>query len=192
MTAPLYTKIFQSVEENMYNLGYGGKAKRKWFGDIAASASVKIGNIVPVSACLMNFTDNAYPTTHDLAFVAVFRQDQVAGISWPKSMTTQLHAYDQFSQASGFVELYFESPTITAGAVPAAAAIATTKFIHDIVHIFRGQFGVRVRVLWATEGSVPTIATVDGKDQIAETAVTYTEMGTFLPYGRIAAAGELS
>ena len=191
MTSPLFTKIFQSVEENLYNIGYTGKAKRKWFGDIAAGGSTQIGNIVPVAACLMNFTDVAYPTTTDLAFIAVFRNDEVAGISWPKAMTTQLHAYDQFAQASGFVDLFFETPAYGA-ATPDATDIAMNKFIADVMHIFRGQFGVRVRVHFTDKADAVTIAGVDSKDQVAETAITITEMGTFLPYGRIAAAGELA
>lgn len=187
MTAPMYTKIFQSIEENLYNLGYSGKAKRKWFGDIAAGASVKIGNTVPVAACLMNFTDASYPTANDLAFIAVMRQDEIAGLQWPKAMTSQLHAYDQFSQAGAFlVDIFLEAPVIAAGADPAAATIALLKFQNDVIHIFRGQWSAPVRINYSTNATPAAIATVDGKNQAAESAVTYTAGGVLLPYGRIA------
>lgn len=177
MTAPMFNKLFQSVEENLYNLGYSGKAKAKWFGDLAAGVSAIVGNSeVPVAACQMNFTDAANSTT-DKLFTAVFRNDKVAGIAWPKAMTTQLHAYDQFAQAGGYVEIYMEMPLV-----------ADLKFFQDVLHIFRGQFGTRVQLYVTENGTVPAVKGVNG----AGADAAFTDAGVLLPYGRIAAAGELA
>jgi hypothetical protein len=169
----MYSKLFQSVEENLHNLGYSGKAKAKWFGDVAASVR---DNEVPVAACQMNFTD-ATNSAGDKLFSVIFRNDKVAGISWPKAMTTQLHAYDQFAQAGGYVELYMEMPVV-----------GNMKFLQDVVHIFRGQFGVRVHLFLSAIADVPVVEGVNGA--VADAA--FTDAGVLLPYGRIAAAGELA
>lgn len=177
MTAPLYSKILASVEENMYNLGYSGKAKRKWFGDVVVATK-------PVAAALMNFTDAA-TTAGDKVFVARLRHDEVAGLPWPDSMTTRSHASGYFAQGNAFAELFFEAPDFTT----LAGAKEQLKFIADIEHIFRGQFGTRVRVYFVEAGTKLEVAGVDGA--VAD-AAGMTEMGVYLPYGRIAATGELA
>jgi hypothetical protein len=179
MTAPHYSKILASVEENMYNLGYSGKAKRKWFGDVVPAGGTK-----PVAASLMNFTDNAN-SAGDKVFVARLRYDEVAGLQWPDSMTTRSHATGYFAQGNAFAELYFEAPDFTT----LAAAKGHLKFIEDVLHIYRGQFGTRVRVLFCPNGTKLEVNGVDGA--VADSA-NMTEMGVYLPYGRIAAAGELA
>jgi hypothetical protein len=63
------------------------------------------------------------------------------------------------------------------------------KFIADIEHIFRGQFGTRIRVYFVAAGTKLEVAGVDGA--VAD-AAGMTEMGVYLPYGRIAATGELA
>ena len=177
MTAPLYGKILASVEENMYNLGYSGKAKRKWFGDVTVLTK-------PVAAALMNFTDTTN-SAGDKVFVARLRYDEVAGIAWPDAMTTRSHASGQFAQGNAFAELFFEAPDFTS----LAAAKDQLKFIADIEHIFRGQFGTRIRVSFVPAGTKLAVAGVDGE---VANAAGMTEMGTYLPYGRVAAAGELA
>lgn len=177
MTAPHYSKILASVEENMYNLGYSGKAKRKWFGDVAVS-----GKQIP--SALLNFTDNAN-SAGDKVVVARIRYDEVAGIQWPDSMTTRSHASGYFAQGNGFAELFFEAPDFTT----LAGAKDQLKFIEDVLHIYRGQFGTRVRVFFCPAGTKLAVAGVDG--EVAD-AAGMVEMGIYLPYGRVAAAGELA
>lgn len=180
MTAPHYSKILASVEENMYNLGYGGKAKRKWFGDVIPSGSTK-----PVAAALLNFTANAPAVSADKVVVARLRYDEVAGLQWPASMTTKSHASGYFAQGNAFAELFFEAPDFTT----LADAKEHLKFIEDVLHIYRGQFGTRVRVFMCPHGTALEVEDVDGA---AADSAGMLEMGVYLPYGRIAAAGELS
>jgi hypothetical protein len=187
MSAPLYGKMLQSVEENMYNLG-DGKPKAKWFGD------VNMGGY-PIPASMMNFTANAAPVAGDMAFVAKIRYDEVAGHQMPQAMMTQSHAAGQFIQGSAFAELFFEAPDMDstggifdANAVTAAAAQARLKFIEDIKHIYRGQFGTRIRVYMCPTG---TALAVNGVNGAVADAAGLAVIGTYLPYGRIAATGEL-
>lgn len=187
MTAPVFSKMLASVEENLFNLGYSGKAKAKWFGDVLpAAGSTVLANTVPVAAAKMNFTDAA-DSTKDLMFIAVFRNDKVAGIAWPNAMTTKSHADGYFAQGSGYVELFMESPLL--------ADVAHYKFVQDVIHTFRGQFGVRVELKMTANATVPTIkGVIDGSYAAISAAAepAYTFVGALLPYGRVAAAGELA
>lgn len=188
-----FNKILASIEENFYNLGYSGRAKYRWSGNVTPGTSTLLGNDIPVNAIVYNFTENRYPIAGDLAFIAVLRHDKVAGLSWPKAMTTQKHAYDNFSQASSYAEVYIEAPELdTSAADPTQADIDKTKFIHDLTHIFRGQLGSRTELNYTRNTEVPAIAGVAGKDSTDESAVNYTKMGVLLPYGRIAVPGELA
>ena len=176
MTSPHYGKILASVEENMYNLG-NGKAKRKWFGDVAIGTKQ-----IPVS--LMNFTDTAN-SAGDKSVISRIRYDEVAGIAWPDSMTTRSHASGYFAPGNGFAELFFEAPDFST----LTNAKDQLKFVQDLIHIFRGQFGTRVRVYMCPAGTKLEMAGVDGA--LADSA-GLVEMGVYLPYGRVAAAGELA
>lgn len=188
MSSPLYSKVLLSVEENMYNLGYSGKALLKWFGDVT------IGSY-PIPYALMNFTANAAPVAGDMAFVARLRYDLVAGNALPASMMTQSHAAGYFAQGSFFPELFFEAPDMDAtGGIfdstpaTAAAAKARLKFIEDIKHIFRGQFGARIGVYMCPTGTALAVNGVNGA--VADSA-GMAFIGTYLTYGRIAATGEM-
>jgi len=193
MTAPLYGKILASVEENLFNLGYGNRAEYRWFGDVTPNESTILGNEIAVRSAVFNFTDNRYPILNDLGFIAVLRQDKVAGLTWNKAMTTQLHAYEQFAQAGAYAELFFQAPVLdTSAADPTSTDIALTKFIHDVVHVFRGQFGTRTDLYYTRSGEVPAITSIAGKDSAAESAVNFTKMASLLPYGRISVPGELA
>jgi hypothetical protein len=188
MSSPLYSKVLSSVEENMYNLGYAGKALYKWFGDVT------IGSY-PIPASLMNFTAAATPVAGDMAFIARLRYDLVAGNALPASMMTQSHASGYFAQGSFYPEIYFEAPDMDATggvfdavAANAAAAKARMKFIEDIKHIFRGQFGSRIAVYMCPTGTALALTGINGA--VADsTGMAF--MGTYLTYGRIAATGEL-
>lgn len=184
MSAPLYAKILASVEENMYNLAEG-KAKLKWFGDVLMGS-------FQIPASLMNFTANAAPVAGDLAFAAKLRYDEVAGNQMPASMMTQSHAAGYFIQGSAFAELFFEAvdtaDLFNVNPAIAAATKAKLKFIEDVQHIYRGQFGSRIRVYMCPAG---TALAVNGVNGAVADAAGMTVIGTYLPYGRIGAAGEL-
>lgn len=188
MTAPLYNKILRSTEENLYNLGYGERSQREWYGDVTIGTK-------PVAAALMNFSNVAVPAAGDKAFVARLRYDEVAGNQWPDAMTTRSHAQGYFAQGNAFAELFFEAPDYTASGVfsgtpaTATAAAERAKWIEDVIHIYRGQFGARVRVYMCPAGTALAVNGVDGE---TADATGMKEVATLLPYGRIAAAGELA
>jgi hypothetical protein len=188
MSAPLYSKILLSVEENMFNMGYNGKAKLKWTGDVTMGS-------FPIPSNLMNFTANAAPVAGDLAFVAKLRYDEVAGNQMPAAMMTQSHAAGYFIQGSAFAELFFEAPDMDAtggifdaNPATAAAAKARVKFIEDVKFVYRGQFGTRIRVYMCPTG---TALAVNGVNGAVADSVGMIQVGTYIPYGRIGATGEL-
>lgn len=168
MARPHFLKDLKYIEENLFNLGYG-KSKRKWFGEDAAG----------VAAALYNFTDAVNSTT-DLAFVMRLVPDQVAGLTFPKEMITQSHAYNQFLFGSALVELYFESP--------AAWTSANAKFVHDVIHIIRGQNSASVKVSFTAAGTFPNVNGVDG----AGSTAANTSLGILIPYGRVVAPGNMA
>lgn len=186
MSAPMYFKTLSSIEENMYNLGYGNKAYRKWFGDVTIGTK-------QIPYALFNFTANATAVAGDLAVVAALRWDEVAGNQLPDGMLTQSHSMGSFAQANAFAELYFEAPSyadiFNVNPAISGPAKAFAKFTEDIIHIFRGQFGTRVRVHVCPNG---TALAVNGVDGAVATSVGMITLATLLPYGRIAAAGELA
>lgn len=166
---PHFAKDLKYIEENLVNLGYG-KAKRKWFGQDASS----------VAASQFNFTDGAIATAGDLSFGMRLIADEVAGLAFPQGMLTQSHAAGQFLYGSALVELYFESP--------AAWTSAHAKFVHDVIHIIRGQNSATVRVSFTANGTAVALNGVDG----AGASAASVQLGVLMPYGRAVAPGNMA
>lgn len=172
MASPRFSKYVKHLEENMFNLGYA-KAKAKLMSTDSS------GNLI----AWLDWTD-ATSSAGDLQVFLRFKAWEVAGLTWPEAMRTQLHSAGQFAEGPALVELVMEN---SAGVVNAASV----KFAADILHVLRGQHSAVVK-LKKTNATTNPGATLISSGALVTTAATWdaagTDCGTLLPYGRSGAA----
>lgn len=175
MASPRFSKVAKQLEENLKNLGYS-KAKAK-----VVSLDSE-GNVI----AWLNLS-SAGSAAGDLQCFLRFKSWEVAGLQFPDSMKTQLHAAGQFAEGAALVELIMEAP---AGV---AAAGGLHKFLPDVIHVLRGQNGAVVKLKETNAGSAPALAP---GGVLATAAATWdaegVEVGVLMPYGRGTAPGSLA
>jgi hypothetical protein len=180
MAAPRIAKYFKQLEEGLYNLGYA-RAKAK------LQSVDSEGNLIGY----MNFS-SASSTSGDQQFFIRMKAWEVAGLTWPESMRTQLHAAGQYAEGPVLVELVLQASD---DAAISDAEAAHHKFRADVLHLLRGQLGAMVRVKLDPHATNPGTALIASGALVA-TASTWAsegkDLGVMLPYGRVVAPGSLA
>jgi hypothetical protein len=172
MASPRFSKLFKHLEEGLFNLGYA-KAKAKLM------STDTDGNLIAWA----DWTDGT-SSAGDLQVFVRFKAWEVAGLIWPESMRTQLHAAGQYAEGPALVEITMENP-------PATVSAAAAKFEADILHVLRGQHGAVVKLKKTNAATNPGAALISSGALVATAATwesTGTDCGTLLPYGRSGAA----
>lgn len=180
MSSPRFAKYFKQLEEGLRNLGYAS-AKAKLQTDDTT------GNMIG----WMDFS-NTSTTSGDQQFFIRMLPWEVAGITLPAAMRTQLHAAGQYAEGPAMVEVIMQA---TDDAAISAAEAAQHKFRMDVLHLLRGQLGATVRLKLDPHGTNPG-ANLISSGALVATAATWdsegTLIGTMLPYGRAVGPGNLA
>lgn len=166
MSSPRVQKMYQGMPDQLKRLGFytlkPASDAIRWAGRAAS------GSEAGKDAAVFDFDALAWATGQKRAvLVASPAHDQ----NDTAAMKTQSHASGTFIDGSVSFTLYAETPADHTG--------AHAQFLQHMLHHLRGQLGAPVNMKLCANATEPTIQGVNG----AGSSASYTDAGTFLPWG---------
>jgi hypothetical protein len=160
MSSPRVQKIYQGITESLRKLGpYKDAFKTgiKWQGRDAAGED----------AVLIDLTSQSWLTANLRVIITAQPADDA---NHTAALHTQSHAAGYFLDGSVSFTVYVETP--------ANWTAAHAKFVHEVMHVLRGQLGAPIDLELTANGVEPTVNGVNGAVATAAT----TSAGVFEPY----------